>query len=93
MRDGFRIVDCNRPVMEPTDLWERYLDRSFQHYVGWLVPATDTMLGLHDIFWRPNPHFGRLTSPPAYDPLTENCLMWVSGYPHRDVVPYFLNTV
>ncbi len=51
------------------------------------------MLGLHDIFWRPNPHFGRLTSPPVYDPLTENCLMWVSDYPHRDVVPYFPNTV
>ena len=31
MRDGFRIIDCDRHVMEPADLWERYLDRPFRH--------------------------------------------------------------
>ena len=36
MRDGFRIIDCDRHVMEPADMWERYLDRPFRHYVGWL---------------------------------------------------------
>jgi uncharacterized protein len=25
MRDGFKIIDADRHVMEPADLWERYL--------------------------------------------------------------------
>jgi predicted TIM-barrel fold metal-dependent hydrolase len=53
MRDGFRIIDCDRHVMEPADMWERYLDRPFRHYVGWLVQATDTIgARINDATWR-----------------------------------------
>ena len=53
MRDGFRIIDCDRHVMEPADMWERYLERPFRHYVGWLVPATDTIGDrITDATWR-----------------------------------------
>ncbi len=53
MRDGFRIIDCDRHVMEPADMWERYLERPFRHYIGWLVPATDTIgARITDATWR-----------------------------------------
>src|SRR5215470_3017488 len=53
MRDGFKIIDCDRHVMEPADMWERYLDRPFRHYVGWLVQATDTIgARINDATWR-----------------------------------------
>jgi len=53
MRDGFKIIDGDRHVMEPADLWERYLDRPFRHYVGWLVPPTDTIgARITDATWR-----------------------------------------
>jgi predicted TIM-barrel fold metal-dependent hydrolase len=29
MRDGHRVVDADGHVMEPADLWDKYLDRSF----------------------------------------------------------------
>jgi len=53
MRDGFRIIDCDRHVMEPADMWERYLDRPYRHYVGWLVQTTDTIgARINDATWR-----------------------------------------
>ncbi|SVA69646.1 uncharacterized protein METZ01_LOCUS122500 [marine metagenome] len=32
MRDGFKIIDCDRHVVEPEDLWDRYLEAPFKHY-------------------------------------------------------------
>jgi uncharacterized protein len=53
MRDGLKIIDSDRHVMEPVDLWERYLDRPFRHYVGWLVQPTDTIgARITDATWR-----------------------------------------
>ena len=33
MKDGMRFVDCDMHVMEPADLFDRYLDPKFQHRV------------------------------------------------------------
>jgi hypothetical protein len=30
MRDGFLVVDADRHVMEPSDLWDRYLPEEFR---------------------------------------------------------------
>ena len=32
MRSGFKTIDCVRHVVEPVDMWEKYLDPKFQHY-------------------------------------------------------------
>jgi hypothetical protein len=29
-KDGFRVFDSDMHVLEPPDLWERYLDRAFR---------------------------------------------------------------
>ena len=53
MRDGFRIIDCDRHVMEPANLWEKYLDAPFKHYIGWMVRPTDTVESrIEDSTWR-----------------------------------------
>ena len=33
MKDGLRFVDCDMHIMEPPDLFERYLDPAFKHRV------------------------------------------------------------
>lgn len=33
MKDGYRFVDCDMHVMEPHDLFERYMDPKFKHRV------------------------------------------------------------
>src|SRR2546427_3877749 len=33
MKDGLRFVDCDMHIMEPPDLFERYLDLAFKHRV------------------------------------------------------------
>ena len=38
MRNGYKIFDADAHVVEPRDLWERFLDREFQHRVGWQQP-------------------------------------------------------
>jgi predicted TIM-barrel fold metal-dependent hydrolase len=38
MRNGFKIIDCDRHVMEPPDMWDTYVDRRFRHYIGTIVP-------------------------------------------------------
>lgn len=30
-RDGFKVFDSNMHVLEPVDLWERYMDRPWKH--------------------------------------------------------------
>ena len=30
MKDGFKVFDSNMHVLEPVDLWERYIDPSFR---------------------------------------------------------------
>ena len=34
MKEGLRFVDCDMHVMEPPDLFERYLDPAYRHRVG-----------------------------------------------------------
>ena len=33
MKDGYRFVDCDMHIMEPTDLFEKYLDPTFKQRV------------------------------------------------------------
>ena len=37
MKDGLRFVDCDMHIMEPPDLFDRYLDPKFKHRVTTLV--------------------------------------------------------
>jgi predicted TIM-barrel fold metal-dependent hydrolase len=39
MKDGLRFVDCDMHIMEPPDLFERYLDPAFKHRVSVPVGA------------------------------------------------------
>src|SRR5216684_1802936 len=39
MKDGLRFVDSDMHIMEPPDLWERYLDPKFKHRVSVPVGA------------------------------------------------------
>lgn len=31
-KNGFKVVDCDRHIMEPDDLWDKYLEAPFRHY-------------------------------------------------------------
>jgi hypothetical protein len=31
MKDGYRVFDSDMQVLEPADLWERYIDPAFRH--------------------------------------------------------------
>ena len=31
MKDGYRVFDSDMHVLEPADLWERYIDPAFRH--------------------------------------------------------------
>ncbi|MXW58123.1 MAG: amidohydrolase [Acidimicrobiia bacterium] len=35
MRHGYKVFDADGHVVEPKNLWERFLDQKFQHRVGW----------------------------------------------------------
>ena len=39
MKDGLRFVDCDMHIMEPPDLFERYLDAKFKPRVRWPIGA------------------------------------------------------
>src|SRR5262245_43737923 len=39
MKDGLRFVDCDMHIVEPPDLFERYLDPKFKHRVSVQVGA------------------------------------------------------
>src|SRR5206468_2779622 len=39
MKDGLRFVDCDMHIMEPVDLWERYLDPRFRDRVTTTIGA------------------------------------------------------
>src|SRR5438477_396181 len=30
MKDGFRVIDADRHIIEPSDLWDRYMDPAFK---------------------------------------------------------------
>ena len=32
MFKGYKMIDSDGHVMEPVDLWDRYLDPEFEHY-------------------------------------------------------------
>lgn len=38
MRNGFKIFDADAHVVEPKNLWERFLDARYQHRVSWQQP-------------------------------------------------------
>lgn len=38
MNNGFKIFDADAHVVEPKDLWQRFLDARFQHRVSWQQP-------------------------------------------------------
>jgi predicted TIM-barrel fold metal-dependent hydrolase len=38
MRDGFKIFDADAHVVEPKNLWERFLDARYQERVSWRQP-------------------------------------------------------
>ncbi len=38
MRNGFKIFDADAHVVEPKNLWERFLDERYQHRVSWQQP-------------------------------------------------------
>ena len=39
MKDGFRFVDSDMHIMEPPDLFDRYLDPKFKHRVSYPIGA------------------------------------------------------
>jgi predicted TIM-barrel fold metal-dependent hydrolase len=39
MRDGFRVVDADRHIIEPSDLWDRYMEPAFRGRVQILGPG------------------------------------------------------
>ena len=41
MRNGLKIFDADAHVVEPSFLWERFLDKKFQSRVGWKQPFPD----------------------------------------------------
>ena len=38
MHQGFKVFDADAHVVEPRDLWDRFLDTPFRHRVGWRQP-------------------------------------------------------
>lgn len=38
MRDGIKVFDADAHVVEPKDLWERFLDEPYRHRVSWVQP-------------------------------------------------------
>ena len=30
MKDGFKVIDADRHVIEPSDLWDRYMEPEFR---------------------------------------------------------------
>lgn len=39
MKDGFAVIDADRHIMEPSDLWERYMDPAYRGRVQILGPG------------------------------------------------------
>ena len=44
MRDGFRIIDADRHVVEPLDLWSKYLEPEYRHYAPKLEALSEEPL-------------------------------------------------
>ncbi len=44
MRNGLKIIDCDRHVLEPADIWDNYLEPSYRHHnvktPGWFSFGT-----------------------------------------------------
>ena len=38
MRDGYKVFDADAHVVEPKDIWERFLDAKFKDRVSWAQP-------------------------------------------------------
>ena len=42
MKDGMRFVDCDMHIMEPQDLFDRYLDPAFKDRISSTIGADGT---------------------------------------------------
>ena len=40
MKEGYRFVDCDMHIMEPPDLFDKYLDPAFKERVTWKEART-----------------------------------------------------
>lgn len=68
MRNGFKVIDCDRHVVEPADMWERYLEGPFKHYgVKGSKFSMQTSIGGRQTSGRPNQAFNDL-GPPMVTP-------------------------
>jgi predicted TIM-barrel fold metal-dependent hydrolase len=38
MKNGFKVFDADAHVVEPKNIWERFLDEKYQHRVSWQQP-------------------------------------------------------
>ena len=47
MKDGYRFVDCDMHIMEPPDLFDKYLDPKFKDRVTSSVQAAGRRLDRH----------------------------------------------
>ena len=45
MKEGYRFVDCDMHIMEPVDLFEKYLDPAFRHRVTSSPRPTNSLDG------------------------------------------------
>ena len=54
MKGGFKVIDCDRHVVEPYDMWDKYLEAPFKHYnvqmaskytLGTTIGGTRTSVG------------------------------------------------
>ena len=59
MKDGLRFVDCDMHIMEPPDLFERYLDPKFRDRVILPVGADGRAEARHHRHRRAADHAGR----------------------------------
>ena len=41
MKEGYRFVDCDMHIMEPTDLFDKYLDPAFKSCITLAIRLTD----------------------------------------------------
>ena len=42
MKDGFKVIDADRHILEPTDLYQNYLPEKFKHRVRLAGPNQTT---------------------------------------------------
>lgn len=51
MREGFRVVDADRHVIEPVEMWKEYLDPAFRDAAPYLAPGKEGAPTLMVLGW------------------------------------------